>query len=77
MDKGTVLDYPGCRPSDYFTGKNGHFGNGLSDRGLPGLTVKMLLSDRSTLKSAISVGTQHLSWASTDTAFRSRPKGTH
>jgi hypothetical protein len=27
----------------------------------------MLLSDRSTLKSAISVGLQHLSWARTDT----------
>jgi hypothetical protein len=28
--------------------------------------LKMLLSDVSTIKSALSVGLQHLSWASTD-----------
>jgi hypothetical protein len=29
--------------------------------------LKMLMSDWSTLRSALSVGVQHLSWASTDT----------
>jgi hypothetical protein len=29
--------------------------------------LKMLISDPSTLRSALSVGMQHLSWVSTDT----------
>jgi hypothetical protein len=29
--------------------------------------LKMLLSDASTFKSAVNVGLQHLSWATTDT----------
>jgi hypothetical protein len=36
--------------------------------------LKMLLSDWSTVKSALSVGFQHLSWAATDTGAPIAPR---
>jgi radical SAM superfamily enzyme YgiQ (UPF0313 family) len=67
MDKGTVLDYPNLSAEDLLYWQKHAFREWAFRPG-PMLTyLKMLISDRSTLKSAISVGMQHLSWATTDT----------
>ena len=67
MDKGTVLDYPNLPAERLLYWQKRAFREWAFRPG-PILTyLKMLLSDFSTMKSAISVGLQHLSWASTDT----------
>ena len=66
MDKGTVLDYPGLSAERLLYWQKRAFRE-WAFRPRPMLTyLKMLLYDWSTMKSALSVGLQHLSWASTD-----------
>ncbi len=66
MDKGTVLDYPDLPAERLLYWQKRAFREWAFRPG-PMLTyMKMLLSDWSTVKSALSVGLQHLSWASTD-----------
>ena len=67
MDKGTVLDYPGLPAERLLYWQKRAFREWAMRPG-PMLTyLKMLVSDPSTLRSALSVGLQHLSWVSTDT----------
>lgn len=67
MDKGTVLDYPNLNAESLLYWQKRAFREWAFRPG-PILTyLKMLLSDASTLKSAISVGFQHLIWSSSDT----------
>ena len=69
MDKGTVLDYPELTAERLLYWQKRAFREWAFRPG-PILTyLKMLLSDRSTLRSAINVGLQHLSWASTDSGL--------
>ena len=69
MDKGTVLDYPGLSAERLLYWQRRAFREWALRPG-PILTyLKMLLSDRSTFKSAVSVGLQHLSWATTDSGL--------
>ncbi|GAB4579934.1 MAG: radical SAM protein [Anaerolineales bacterium] len=66
MDKGTVLDYPNLPAERLLYWQKRAFREWAFRPG-PILTyLKMLVSDWSTIRSAISVGLQHLSWASTD-----------
>lgn len=67
MDKGTVLDYPGLPAERLLYWQKRAFREWAMRPGPMMTYLKMLMSDRSTFKSAISVGLQHLSWASTDT----------
>jgi anaerobic magnesium-protoporphyrin IX monomethyl ester cyclase len=67
MDKGTVLDYPGLSAERLLYWQKRAFREWAMRPGPMMTYLKMLVSDRSTFKSAISVGLQHLSWASTDT----------
>lgn len=67
MDKGTVLDYPGLSAERLLYWQKRAFREWAMRPG-PMLTyLKMLISDPSTLRSALNVGIQHLSWVSTDT----------
>jgi anaerobic magnesium-protoporphyrin IX monomethyl ester cyclase len=67
MDKGTVLDYPNLPAERLLYWQKRAFREWAFRPG-PMLTyLKMLMTDWSTLKSALSVGLQHLSWATTDT----------
>jgi anaerobic magnesium-protoporphyrin IX monomethyl ester cyclase len=62
MDKGTVLDYPGLSAERLLYWQKRAFREWAFRPG-PMLTyLKMLVSDPSTMKSALSVGLQHLSW---------------
>lgn len=64
MDKGTVLDYPDLPAERLLYWQKRAFRE-WAFRPAPILTyLKMLTSDTSTLKSAINVGLQHLSWSS-------------
>jgi anaerobic magnesium-protoporphyrin IX monomethyl ester cyclase len=66
MDKGTVLDYPGLPAERLLYWQKRAFREWAFRPG-PILTyLKMLVSDRSTLRSALSVGWQHMNWAATD-----------
>lgn len=67
MDKGTVLDYPGLSAEKLLYWQKRAFREWAFRPGPMMTYMKMLFSDWSTLKSALSVGMQHLSWASTDT----------
>jgi anaerobic magnesium-protoporphyrin IX monomethyl ester cyclase len=67
MDKGTVLDYPGLSAERLLYWQKRAFREWAFRPGPVMTYLKMLLSDRSTLRSAVSVGLQHLSWAATDT----------
>jgi anaerobic magnesium-protoporphyrin IX monomethyl ester cyclase len=67
MDKETVLDYPGLSAERMLYWQRRAFREWALRPG-PMLTyAKMLLSDRSTIKTALDVGLQHLSWAALDT----------
>ena len=69
MDKGTVLDYPNLSAERLLYWQKRAFRE-WAFRPAPMLTyMKMLLSDVNTFKSALSVGLQHLSWASTDSGL--------
>jgi anaerobic magnesium-protoporphyrin IX monomethyl ester cyclase len=64
MDKDTVLDYPDMPAEKLLQWQKRAFREWAFRPG-PVLTyLKMLFSDLSTLKSALSVGLQHLSWSS-------------
>jgi anaerobic magnesium-protoporphyrin IX monomethyl ester cyclase len=64
MDKGTVLDYPDL-PAERLLYWQKRAWREWAFRPGPILTyIKMLLSDISTVRSALSVGIQHLSWQS-------------
>lgn len=66
MDKGTVLDYPDLPAERLLYWQKRAFRE-WAFRPAPILTyMKMLTSDLSTLKSAINVGLQHLSWSSSN-----------
>jgi anaerobic magnesium-protoporphyrin IX monomethyl ester cyclase len=66
MDKGTVLDYPGL-PAERLLYWQKRAWREWAFRPGPVLTyLKMLLSDTSTIKSAISVGLQHLQWQTSE-----------
>lgn len=66
MDKGTVLDYPGLSAERLLYWQKRAFREWALRPGPIKTYLKMLISDPSTLRSAISVGLQHLSWVSTD-----------
>lgn len=67
MDKETVLDYPNLKAEELEYWQRRAFREWALRPG-PILTyLKMFVSDTSTFRSALSVGLQHLSWASTDT----------
>lgn len=69
MDKGTVLDYPDLSAEDLLYWQKRAFREWAFRPG-PILTyLKMLLTDPSTLRSALDVGLQHLSWASTESGL--------
>jgi hypothetical protein len=69
MDRGTVLDYPNLSAEELLYWQKRAFREWAFRPG-PMLTyLKMLLSDWHTVKSALSVGLQHLSWASTDSGL--------
>ena len=67
MDKGTVLDYPGLPAERLLYWQKKAFREWAFRPGPAFTYLKMLLYDPNTLKSALSVGFQHLTWASTDT----------
>jgi len=67
MDRGTVLDYPNLRAEELLYWQKRAFREWAFRPGPMMTYLKMLLSDWSTVKSALSVGFQHLSWATTDT----------
>lgn len=67
MDKGTVLDYPTLSAERLLYWQKRAFREWAFRPGPMMTYLKMLMSDRSTLRSAVSVGWQHLNWAATDT----------
>jgi len=68
MDKGTVLDYPGLPAERLLYWQKRAFREWAFRPG-PILTyLKMLLSDFSTMKTALNVGLQHLSWSATSSS---------
>jgi radical SAM superfamily enzyme YgiQ (UPF0313 family) len=67
MDKGTVLDYPDLSAERLLYWQKRAFREWAFRPGPIMTYLKMLMSDTSTLRSALSVGLQHLSWAGTDT----------
>jgi radical SAM superfamily enzyme YgiQ (UPF0313 family) len=68
MDKGTVLDYPGLPAERLLYWQKRAFRE-WAFRPRPILTyLKMLLSDFSTMKTALNVGLQHLSWSATSSS---------
>jgi anaerobic magnesium-protoporphyrin IX monomethyl ester cyclase len=69
MDKGTVLDYPELSAERLLYWQKRAFREWALRPG-PAITyLKMLLSDPSTMKSALSVGLQHFNWLRTDSGI--------
>ncbi len=68
MDKGTVLDYPNLSAERLLYWQKRAFREWAFRPGPMITYMKMLLSDWSTMKSALSVGLQHLSWITTDSS---------
>jgi radical SAM superfamily enzyme YgiQ (UPF0313 family) len=68
MDKGTVLDYPGLPAERLLYWQKRAFREWAFRPGPIFTYLKMLLSDVSTFKSALSVGLQHLRWQTGDLA---------
>ena len=66
MDKGTVLDYPGLPAERLMYWQKRAFREWALRPGPMFTYLKMLLSDPATIKSALNVGLQHLSWSSGD-----------
>ncbi len=64
MDKGTVLDYPGLPAEKLLYWQKRAFREWAFRPGPAFTYLKMLFSDLSTFKTALSVGIQHLSWQS-------------
>lgn len=69
MDRGTVLDYPQMPAERLLYWQKRAFREWAFRPGPLFTYLKMLLSDRSTLRSALSVGLQHLSWSSSDSGL--------
>lgn len=67
MDKGTVLDYPNLPAERLLYWQKRAFREWAFRPGPMFTYLKMLMSDWSTVKSALEVGLEHLSWATTDT----------
>ena len=67
MDKGTVLDYPNLTAERLLYWQKRAFREWAFRPGPMFTYLKMLLTDWSTLKSALNVGLQHVVWSSTDT----------
>ena len=67
MDRGTVLDYPDMTAERLLYWQKRAFREWALRPGPMATYLKMLVSDPSTLKSAVNVGLQHLNWVSTDT----------
>lgn len=63
MDKGTVLDYPGLPAERLLYWQKRAFREWAFRPGPIFTYLKMLLSDLSTVRTAINVGMQHLSWS--------------
>jgi len=68
MDKGTVLDYPGLPAERLLYWQKRAFREWAFRPGPIMTYLKMLLSDTSTLKTALDVGLQHLRWSSSEAA---------
>ncbi len=66
MDKGTVLDYPGLPAERLLYWQKRAFREWAFRPGPIMTYLKMLLSDMSTLKTALDVGLQHLRWSSSE-----------
>jgi radical SAM superfamily enzyme YgiQ (UPF0313 family) len=66
MDKGTVLDYPQMPAERLLYWQKRAFREWAFRPGPIFTYLKMLTTDWSTMKTALNVGLQHLSWASTD-----------
>lgn len=66
MDKGTVLDYPGLPAERLLYWQKRAFREWAFRPGPIFTYLKMLLSDVSTLRTALDVGLQHLRWSSSD-----------
>ncbi|HUF39573.1 MAG TPA: radical SAM protein [Anaerolineales bacterium] len=69
MDKGTVLDYPNLSAEELLYWQKRAFREWAFRPGPIWTYLKMLLTDTSTLKTALDVGFQHLSWAGTDSGL--------
>jgi radical SAM superfamily enzyme YgiQ (UPF0313 family) len=69
IDEGTVLDYPNLSAERLLYWQKRAFREWAMRPGPIFTYLKMLISDRSTFKTAIDVGLQHISWASTDTGL--------
>ena len=67
MDKGTVLDYPNLSAERLLYWQKRAFREWAFRPGPMFTYLKMLLSDWSTVKTALSVGLQHLNWSTFDT----------
>ncbi|NIS83029.1 MAG: radical SAM protein [Anaerolineales bacterium] len=67
MDRETVLDYPGLPAERLLYWQKRAFREWALRPGPMMTYLKMLFSDSSTFKSAVSVGLQHLKWASQET----------
>jgi radical SAM superfamily enzyme YgiQ (UPF0313 family) len=66
MDKGTVLDYPGLPAERLLYWQKRAFREWAFRPGPIMTYLKMLLSDASTMKTALDVGLQHLRWSSSE-----------
>ncbi|HET7010138.1 MAG TPA: radical SAM protein [Anaerolineales bacterium] len=69
MDKGTVLDYPGLPAERLLYWQKRAFREWAFRPGPLFTYLKMLMSDSSTFRTALNVGLQHISWASTDSGL--------
>jgi len=69
MDRGTVLDYPGLSAEKLLYWQKRAFREWAFRPGPIWTYLKMLLTDFSTMKTALSVGLQHFVWASTDSGI--------
>ncbi len=68
MDKGTVLDYPGLPAERLLYWQKRAFREWAFRPGPIMTYLKMLLSDVSTMRTALDVGLQHLNWASSESS---------
>jgi radical SAM superfamily enzyme YgiQ (UPF0313 family) len=66
MDKGTVLDYPGLSAERLLYWQKRAWREWAFRPGPVMTYLKMLLTDTATMKSAISVGIQHLTWQTSE-----------
>ncbi len=66
MDKGTILDYPNLSAEQLLYWQKRAFREWAFRPGPVFTYLKMLMYDWTTMKTALNVGLQHLSWASSD-----------